>query len=46
MAGADRAPGEPDREKRLKAVMRSVHTIKEVDFDFDRIYVASFPEKG
>lgn len=24
--------------------MRSVHTIKEVDFDFDGIYVASFPE--
>lgn len=42
--GADGAPGEPDREKRLKAVMRSVHTIKEVDFDFDGIYVASFPE--
>ena len=24
--------------------MRSIHTIKDVDFDFEDIYVASFPE--
>lgn len=34
----------PNYEKRLKAVMRSVHTVKDVDFDFDEIYVALFPE--
>lgn len=33
----------PNYEKRLKAVMRTVHTIHEVDFNFDDIYVLSFP---
>ena len=30
--------------QRHEHVMRSIHTIKEVDFDFEEIYIASFPE--
>lgn len=34
----------PDHAKRYGAVMRSIHTIKDVDVRFDDIYVAVFPE--
>ena len=35
---------EPKTRQRHEHIMRSIHTIKDVDFDFDEIYVASFPE--
>ena len=34
----------PDHAKRLKAVMHSVHTIKDIDIEFDSIYVTVFDE--
>lgn len=34
----------PDHVKRLKAVMRSVHTIKDINMDFDSIFVTVFDE--
>ena len=37
------AEGNPDFAKRHQAVMRSVHTIKDVDFRFEEIFVVRFP---
>ena len=37
-------PSEAKTRHRHEHIMRSIHTIKDVDFDFDEIYVASFPE--
>ena len=37
-------PLEAKTRQRHEHIMRSIHTIKDVDFDFDEIYVASFPE--
>ena len=37
-------PSEAKTRQRHEHIMRSIHTIKDVDFDFDEIYVASFPE--
>ena len=34
----------PDHAKRLKAVLHSVHTIKDIDIEFDNIYVTVFDE--
>lgn len=34
----------PDYRKRVKSVLRSVHTIKDVDIDFESIYVTVFRE--
>lgn len=38
------AEGRPESGKRRQAVMRSVHTIKDVDLSFEDILVACFPE--
>ena len=37
-------PSKAKTQQRHEHVMRSIHTIKDVDFDFEEIYVASFPE--
>ena len=37
-------PSAPRREERFRHIMRSVHTIKDVDMEFEEIYVAVFPE--
>ena len=36
-------PSVPKSEERFHHVLRSIHTIKDVDIDFEEIYVASFP---
>ena len=36
--------GNPDSAKRHAAIMRSIHTIKDVDQRFENIYVVCFPE--
>ena len=36
-------PGAAKQEERFEHIMRSVHTIKDVDMSFDEIYVACFP---
>ena len=35
---------DPDHAKRLKAILHSVHTIKDIDIEFDNIYVTMFDE--
>lgn len=37
-------PGQPNHEARYSHVMRSIHTIKDVDPSFEEIYVVRFPE--
>lgn len=37
---------EPDLESRYKHVIKSIHTIKDVDIDFDNIYVACLDKAG
>ena len=39
-------PGVPDLEARHEHLMKSIHTIKDVDLSFENIYVADFPEVG
>ena len=34
----------PNRAKRYRCVLRSIHTIQDVSIDFDGIYVVEFPE--
>lgn len=43
MADADTGEEVPNYAKRHEAVMRSVHTIKDVNFEFDNIFVVRFP---
>ena len=38
------APSKAKTQQRHEHIMRSIHTIKDVDMDFEEIYVASFPE--
>lgn len=38
------APGAPNSRARHDHVMKSIHTIRDVDPDFDEIFVASLPE--
>lgn len=37
-------PFKAKTQQRHEHIMRSIHTIKDVDFNFDEIYVAPFPE--
>ena len=39
-------PAVPNMEARHEHLMKSIHTIKDVDFTFDEIYVALFKEPG
>ncbi len=38
------AEGNPETAKRHQAIMRCVHTIKDVDLSFEEIYIVDFPE--
>lgn len=40
----ERGNAVPNRSKRYRCVLRSIHTIQDVSMDFDGIYVVEFPE--